>query len=95
MVFEIAEALKSGKIKPEFGNLEHIEALKILIREAEEAMLTTFDVTFNVSGTVSVRVKAHDKDEAEEIAKDEINMDDLDIDMVDVSSVDAVKEEVA
>lgn len=86
--------LKSGIVKLEFGNLEHIRAI-----DQEKERLDnqgTYRVTFAVSGEVVIDVEADDEDDAEEKAREEISFGigpddlDLDYDLLEVEKVEGI-----
>lgn len=57
--------------KPEFGNQKHIDAIKARIREVEdEESLRDYEVEIEVTGTVLMKVRAHDVEEARAMAED-------------------------
>ncbi len=79
------EDLKSGKVKLEFGNQEHIKAIDDEVERLKELEETRgdYEVTFAVSGEAIITVEADDEDEAREFAEDAISQndyDDLDLD---------------
>lgn len=89
------EDLKSGKVKPEFGNSEHIEAIRlhqkhIEYEEAEKAK-KLYEVTLEVSGYSVVKVRAKDEEEAKELAKESYT-DNMEIEDVDIRDIEEIKE---
>lgn len=76
--------LKSGKVKLEFGNMEHV---KIIDESAEQQrldaikddpeILKKFRCIFYASGSAEIDVDAYDEEEAEEVARDLLGFDDV------------------
>jgi hypothetical protein len=93
-MMRVIDEIKAGKRKLVFGDPEIVSAVRSferdLEREAEEAKMDTYEVTLSVSGSFTVKVKAHDKEEAEEFAKDEFTSSDMEIDDVNVESCEVV-----
>jgi hypothetical protein len=91
------EDLKTGKVKPEFGNIEHITVVREYERfqamMEEEQQLKLWEVTFSVSGTCTVRVRADSREEAEEKAREEIDYTDMELDDCDVLEVEEKEED--
>jgi hypothetical protein len=90
---ELIERLKTGEIKPEFGNPNHIEAIKYLDRmsgeeaqlksDRENGVLKTYEVTLHYSATVERTIEAYDKEDALERAEEEIDIRNLDLELED------------
>ncbi len=83
--------LLTKKVKLEFGNQDQIKAIDnriAWIKEQEE--LSTYRVTYTVSGEVSVEVRAYDEDDAQEQADDLISEEDpeLDYDHLDTEEIE-------
>lgn len=75
----IAQDLENGKIAPEFGNKDHIDALRHMDRKKEEQEnLTTYVVDMEIWCTASVKVDANNEDEASDRAKEEFDLNDVD-----------------
>lgn len=87
--------LKKGKVKPVFGNKDHIDAVKSYEKQMafdeEQAKLNTYEVTMVFSGTNVVEIKANNRKEAEQIALDEFDSGCSNIHHVTVDSVELVE----
>lgn len=91
---QIFEAMKSGKIKLEFGNVLQIGVIDIFQRaedlkkeaeelEGDEERMKRYRVVLSMSGTAEYDVKAHDEHEAEEKAREEMNYHDIEWDDIE------------
>ena len=91
--------LRSGKVKLEFGNKDHIEKIDREIRDKEiEKIIGEYEVEVRFSGSKLITVKAWDEEEAKELAEDEYfnygaDFDEVDIDDIDVTCIKEPEEE--
>lgn len=82
------EDLKNGKIKPEFGNMEHIRVVRAFEKKQAGEGKKMFKVTFELSGTCSYDVEAVDEAEAKNISQGYgIDCDDWDINDINVEEL--------
>lgn len=89
----LIDDLLSNKIKPEFGNIEHINALKNYVRN-ECGVLKKYRVTICMNSSHEYIVEAEDESQARLLAMDDYCditdfMDDPDI---DIENVEEIKE---
>lgn len=84
----------------EFGNQDHINAVRAYEDRLDASKVKSFRVTLNVtaSGTITRTVEAHDADEAKELAEGldvpggGIDLSELEDLMIDVDSVKEIQE---
>ena len=88
------EELLEGKKPLKFGDQEQIKCIDAFQKAQEEIEdgLLKYRVTFHYSGSVSVVVKAHDEEEAEELAKEEVDGEDIEWGTAQYVEVDVIKE---
>ncbi len=89
--------LASGKVKPEFGNLDHIHVVRAYeahaARHDPDTPKKPFKVTLHVTGSYETVVQAVDAEHAKELGEEEgINVGDLESVDVEVEEVEEVKE---
>lgn len=82
--------LRSGKVKLEFGNKDHIEKIDRETRDKEvEKTIGEYEVEIRYSGSALITIKAWDEDEAEEEVKGDfsfLSLSELDFEIDDVET---------
>lgn len=87
------EDLKGGKVRPEFGNPDHVAVIDAheeeeRAKELEEndGVLKEYEIEYAASGSATIRVKAFSEDEAKDDGElpSACEIDDLDFDFLNI-----------